>query len=107
MSKKKKILIAVAIVCVVLLIGGVIAWWLLHEEEKIAKAENTYETDYHSYCTYEHDSDIDIDGELQESVWQGKQWYTTTYPSNLNGNLPKVKVTGFTTAKGIYIASVA
>lgn len=110
MSKKKKILIIVAIVCVVLLIGGVIAWWLLHErsvEEKIARAENTYETDYHSYCTYEHDPDIDIDGVLEESVWQGKQWYTTTYPSNLNGNLPKIKVTGFTTEKGIYIASVA
>lgn len=106
MSKKKKIVIAVVAVSVLLLlIGGFIAWRLLRGET-IAKAENTYEMDYHSYCTYEHDSNIKIDGVLDEEEWQGKKWYTNTYRENLSGKYPTLRVTAFSTEKGVYIASV-
>ena len=76
------------------------------KREEIAPAENTYEMDYHSYCTYEHDADIDIDGVLDESCWQGKKWYTNTYLDNVNGNRPVVRLTAFPTEKGVYIGSV-
>ncbi len=108
MSKKKKLIIAAAAVCVLLLAGGVTAWCLIsgNRGERIAKAENHYETDYHSYCTYEHDPDMKIDGVLDEAMWQGKKWYTNTYLDNVNGQRPVLHVTGFPTEKGVYIASL-
>nr|WP_321152270.1 hypothetical protein [uncultured Acetatifactor sp.] len=111
MSKRKKILIgSITAACVLLLAAGVALAGILlsrgEKREEIAPAENTYEMDYHSYCTYEHDADIDIDGVLDESCWQGKKWYTNTYLDNVNGNRPVVRLTAFPTEKGVYIGSV-
>ena len=69
------------------------------------KRETTI-SDYESFCTLEHDSNVQIDGALDEDVWADKRWFSNTYLSNTDGTLPILKTTGFTTAKGIYIASV-
>ena len=109
MSTKRKRIITVSAVCVLLLVLGVSAWCFFRggsSEERIAKAENQYDTDYHSYCTYEHDADMEIDALLDESVWQDKKWYTNTYLDNVNGKKPVLRVTGFLTEKGVYLASV-
>lgn len=108
MSKKKKLIITAAAAFVLLLAVGVTVWCLMRGKwgEHITKAENHYETNYHSYCTYEHDADMKIDAKLDEAVWQDKKWYTNTYLDNLDGTKPVIRVTGFPTEKGVYIASV-
>lgn len=63
-------------------------------------------SDYESFCTVEHDTGIQIDGTLDEAVWADKRWFSNTYLSNTDGTFPVLKATGFTTEKGIYIASV-
>lgn len=35
-----------------------------------------------------------------------KKWYTNTYLDNVNGKKPVLRVTGFPTEKGVYLASV-
>ena len=109
MNKKTKIVLISAAAAAALLLIGLLIFFSLSREsgEVIAKAENTYNAEYHSYCTYEHDPDIQIDGVLDESVWEGKQWFSNTYLANTQDNMPRIKVTGFTTDYGIYIASVA
>lgn len=108
MSKKRKIIIAVVVAaCVLLAAAGILAWYLLKGRgEQIAQAENTYDSVYHSFCSYEHDPEISIDGVLDEAAWQGKKWLVNTYATNINGDQPWIEVTGFTDEKGVYIASV-
>lgn len=63
-------------------------------------------SDYESFCSAKNDGNVQIDGMLDEDVWAGKRWFSNTYLSNIDGTLPTLKATGFTTSKGIYIASV-
>lgn len=108
MSKKKQlIIISVAVLCGLILAGyGIFLLSNRTDTETIAKVEHTYDADYHSFCSYEHDKDMDIDGVLEEDVWKNKNWYTNTYLANTNGTMPTLKVTGFSTEYGVYIASV-
>ena len=73
--------------------------------EVIAPAENSYQKDYHSFCTREQDESITIDGVLDEDVWQNKAWFVNTFLSNTNGTQPVLKVTGFPTEYGVYVAA--
>lgn len=109
MNKKKKIILISSTAVVALLLIGLLIFFLFfyQSREVIAKTEHTYEAEYQSYCTYEHDPDIQIDGVLDESVWEGKSWFSNTYLANVQDNMPRIKVTGFTTDRGIYIASIA
>ncbi|MBQ8802333.1 MAG: hypothetical protein IJZ53_01690 [Tyzzerella sp.] len=106
--KKKHTIIIIAVFAVLLLTGGILTYLLLSREpvEVIAKAENTYEKEYRSFCTHEHDKDMKIDGVLDEQAWQDKEWFSNTYLINIDNNMPVMKVTGFTTDYGIYFASV-
>lgn len=106
MNKKKIIAIISVSVVIALLLAGVLAYPILFKEkEVIAKAENSYDAEYISHCTYAHDEHIKIDGVLDEKEWQGKKWFSNTFLANLEGKLPVMKVTGFTTKYGVYIAS--
>lgn len=106
MNKKKIISIVVLSLLALLLVGGIVGLvvWRM-SMETIAKAENTYHAQYDSYCTYESDENISIDGELDEAEWQGKKWFSNTYLENVKGELPVMKITGFTTERGVYLAS--
>ena len=110
MSKKWRLAVAAACGVLVLAGGGGLLWALLggkgESRVQIAQAENEYHPVYHSFCTYEHDPEIAIDALLEEPQWQGKQWYSTTYSTNVTGQLPTLKVTGFPMEKGVYIAAV-
>ena len=55
----------------------------------------------------ENDPDMLIDGQLTESIYDVVSWLEFSYASNVDGNLPKVYLTGFTTGCGVYIASKA
>lgn len=107
--KKKHTIIIAAVFGMLLLAGGILAFLLMGKEtvEVIAKAENTYDREYRSFSTYEHDEHIKIDGVLDEPEWQNKDWFTNTYVINKDGSMPSYKVTGFTTKYGVYIAYVA
>lgn len=106
MSKRKKsILVSAIILGALLLVSGLTAFFALQNKEVIAKAENSYQPEYHSYCSYEHDKDIRIDGVLDEDVWKDKKWFSNTFFSSTEGGMPAMKVTGFTTEYGVYIAS--
>lgn len=106
MNKKTKHLIISVSILATLLIGLVVLLILAKDKEIIAEAENTYNPIYASYCTYEHDKEISIDGKLNETVWQNKQWFSNTYLANTNGTMPSFKLTGFATEYGVYLASV-
>lgn len=106
MSKDKKKLIVIAALFAALLIGLLVVIVIMRDREVIAKAENTYHPIYESYCSYEHDKDISIDGKLEESVWKNKKWFSNTYLANTNGTMPVLKLTAFSTEYGVYIASV-
>ena len=104
MNKKKKYVISGVILAALLLLIGVIVFFVLGKEH-IAKAENTYEPSYQSYCSYEHDADMNIDGVLDEEAWKNKKWFSNTFMNDLDGKKPSMKVTGFLTEYGVYIAS--
>lgn len=110
-NPKKIAIIITAIVCAVLIVATSLIILFRPNggssviKEFIAKAENKYEKTYHSFCTLEHDKDINIDGNLDEAVWQNKKWFTNTFINNTSGNLPVLKITGFTTQYGVYLAS--
>ena len=103
MNKKKHIIISTLLVALLLTIGVVL--FFVFDKEQIAKAENSYNPSYHSYCSYEHDAEMKIDGVLDESAWKDKKWFSNTFLNNTDGNLPSMKVTGFMTDYGIYLAS--
>lgn len=108
MDKKKKIAIIIAsVVAAILVIAGVFAIVWFASQEVIAEAEYKYddESPYHSYCTYEHAPEISIDGELDEACWQNKKWFTNTFLSNINGELPVLDVTSYVDDYGMYIAA--
>ena len=75
---------------------------LLATREVIADAEYTYDDEYHSYCTYAHAEEIDIDGVLEEACWQNKKWFTNTYLSNTDTGLPVLNVTSYVDEYGMY-----
>ncbi len=108
-SRKKRVIIAVSASLAVLLIAAALI--LLFARGKtparlIAGAENKYKKTYYSYCTLPHDEGITIDGNLDEDVWRGKDWWSQTFISNTDGSMPKLRATGFTTEYGVYLASV-
>lgn len=107
MTKKKIQTIVVAVVLAVLLVTGGILLYLYMTGEHYAKAENTYEPDYHSYCLAKEDPDIVIDGVLDEKAWENLHWFTHTFVANSSGTMPVYKVTAFPTEYGVYVASVA
>ena len=106
MTKKKKIIVIIGILLLVALIIGIGAVLLL-SGNKIRQAENSYEKDYTSFCDAENDPDMQIDGVLDEDKWRNKKWLKNTYIQNINGLMPKLKVTAFSTEYGVYIAAVA
>lgn len=108
MDKKKKIIIIItSVIAALAIIAGVcLAIWL-GSKEVIADAENSYDEEYHSFCTYAHDENIKIDGALDEACWQNKNWFTNTFLSNTGGNLPVFDMTSYIDDYGIYIAAIA
>ncbi len=64
-----------------------------------------YNPECNSFCSAENDSDIAVDGVLNEPYWQNGNWFTSTYDAALGVATPQMKVTGFTTEKGLYIAA--
>ena len=106
MVKKKKIIVIIGLILLVALIIGIGAVLLL-SGNKIRQAENSYEKDYTSFCDAENDPDMQIDGVLDEDKWRNKKWLKNTYIQNINGLMPKLKVTAFSTEYGVYIAAVA
>lgn len=106
MDKKKKIhLIITSVMAGLLLIAGIVAVVLLLTREVISNAEYTYNAEYHSYCTYDHAEEIDIDGVLDETCWQNKKWFTNTYLANTDTGLPVLNVTSYLDEYGMYIAA--
>jgi len=106
-KKKKLIIIASSIVAGIVLIAGICALLIFGQQEVIAEAGYNYEKEYHSYCTYPHDDTIAIDGVLDENCWQNKNWFTNTYLSNTEENMPVFDMTSYIDDYGIYIAAVA
>lgn len=108
MDKKKKIAIIIAsVIGALAVIAGVcVAVWFATREH-IAAAQNKYEKDYQSFCTYEHAAEIEIDGVLDEACWQNKKWYNNTFLENTEGSMPTLKVTSYVDEYGIYLAAFA
>ena len=79
------------------------------EELNVAPPENTelIPDRYYSQTEEENDSFMTIDGKLDEEIYQTATWLEFSYASNIDGTLPKVKLTGFTSELGVYIASFA
>lgn len=108
MDKKKKIIIIItSVIAALAIIAGVFLAIWFGSKEVIADAENSYDEEYHSYCTYAHAEDIKIDGVLDEACWQNKNWFTNTFLSNTGGNLPVLNMTSYVDDYGIYIAATA
>lgn len=109
-KKKKRIIIIASAVAAILVIAGICIALLFggkEKQENIADAENTYEQEYSALCTYEHSSDISIDGVLEEVCWQNKSWFTNTFLANTGNNMPVLNMTSFVDEYGIYIAAIA
>ena len=79
------------------------------EELKVAPSENDdlLPQQYDSQTAEPNDSFMRIDGKLDEEIYQTASWLEFSYASNVDGTLPAVKLTGFTTELGVYIASTA
>ena len=103
---KKRIILTVT---VGLLIVGVVfgSVCFAFSKRSIAASVETYQPVYNSFYSGDCDKYMKIDGDLSEEKWQNKNWFQNTLIQNVNGNMPKIKVTGFTTEKGVYIAAVA
>lgn len=107
MDKKKKIIIIIASVLAVLLIGaGVCLAIVFGNKEVIAASEHDYQKVYHSYCSYEHAENIQIDGVLDDECWQNKKWFRNTFLANTGNNMAAFEMTSYVDEYGIYIASV-
>lgn len=108
MDKKKKHKIILGAILGILLLTAVIVLAIVFASTKevIADAENKYSPDYNSFCTYEQNPNITIDGVLDETEWEGKTWFKNTYLANTTGTMPVLTVTGFPTEQGVYIASI-
>ena len=110
MQKKTKIIIALLIaVQVIVLTVGIGIWLKIRPVlDPISKAENVYEKDYHAFCTYKHADDISIDGVLDESCWENKNWFTNVMMNYAGKNqVPSFKMTSYMDEYGIYIAAIA
>ena len=68
-------------------------------------AENEYEYKYTTNYEGENDPGIEIDGVLDEDVWQNKKWFTNAFYTDINGTMPKLAVTAFNTEYGVYMAA--
>ncbi len=103
---KKRIAIISGIVAAVLLIAAAVLV-VLNPFQKTEQVNGNapLKKEYDSFCTYENDADMKIDGVLDEEKWQNKNWFTHTYPQNESGVMPKIDITGFMTEYGIYIAA--
>ena len=62
---------------------------------------------FHSQAKEENDPDMLIDGKLDESIYTDIEWLDFSYASNVDGTRPQIRLTGFTTEYGVYIASKA
>ena len=91
------LLIIVTVTCVVALVAC--------NKSEIFPEESTYDYEYISTYEGENDLDISIDGKLDEDAWQGKKWFRNTFTNNLDGTMPYLNVTAFTTEYGVYIGA--
>lgn len=104
-SKKLWISIGAAVAAIAAAVAAVFLLWPQEKEEVLAPAEDTYIFSAPGLYIYDHDPNMQIDGVLDEDVWQNKKWYHNTYADNVNGKLPAYDVTAFTTEYGVYIGS--
>lgn len=79
------------------------------EKFTVSPAENTdlLAEKYNSQTAEINDEFVVIDGKVDEEIYQNANWLEFSYASNVEGNLPVIKLTGFTGEKGIYISSIA
>ena len=96
MNKKKISIILISVLLAVLILGIVIAV-LSMSSKKVYSAENTYEPSYDIFKNIEHDAGINIDGVLDEDVWQDNKWHRNTYVQNTSGTMPVINTTAFPT----------
>lgn len=104
MNKKKLAIILIAVFCLIALTAGAVLLFF-GQNENIAAAENPYTQGNYSYTLYEQ-SEITVDGVLDEALWQGKKWWKNTYLTNNTGNLPVLEITAFPVEQGIIVGSV-
>ena len=74
-------------------------------ELNAAPPENEYEYKYTSNYDGENDPGIEIDGKLDEAVWQNKNWFVNSFYADVNDTMPKIEVSAFTTEYGVYMAA--
>lgn len=98
MTKQKKILITTVSVLVGLLLLAVLFIVL---KKRVFPALNDYSWSYEQEFTDEHDSDMVIDGKLDESRWTGQKWLTHSE------NGVTLKYTTVFTKYGLYVGAVA
>lgn len=106
MRLKKCLLILLALLCCLGVFGFAACQSDKAEDVKYDSAKNEYGVKYQSQCVAEPDENVSIDGVLDDSIWQNKKWFSSTFVANTTGTLPVLRVTGSLTDKGIYIATV-
>lgn len=102
--KKRDKIILIVIACVLVVSTGLLLAFFLNKGESIAAAENDYQGIYNAYSSYEHDSFMKIDGQLDEEQWQNKTWHYNTGYTREEGEFPSYETTAVLTEKGVYIA---
>ncbi len=98
MTKQKKILITTISVFAGMLLLAVL---LIVLKKRVFPALNDYSWSYEQEFVDEHDSDMVIDGKLDESVWTGQKWLTHSE------NGVTLKYTTVFTKYGVYVGAIA
>ena len=105
MKNIKKILISVcSILSLTCSVAGITA--CKDKDFTAAPAENEYEYKYTTNYEGENDPGIEIDGVLDEDVWQDKKWFTNAFYTDINGTMPKLAVTAFNTEYDHYLLDI-
>lgn len=100
---KKKLIAILSFVFALALACGILAACAKEQSGEI----DEYTYNYHGVFEDEHDASVTIDGRLEDSIWQNKNYFTNTAAVTNLSNDVHIGVTAAMTERGVYVGAYA